>query len=228
MFLATFPFLCWRDSAHLIASYALNESSWTGTAPQVHDSTGNGHGGTAIGGVNTVSDSLFGRAGRFNGNSQYVALGGSRKVLGARSIVAWVKPDAFTDRLGLPILTGGTKGTGDFFAISGTGGEDSGLPQYELYVDRWYWGPYHSSGTNALVTPNKWNQVAMTYDGGTVKFYINGLPAGTCDSSFPMYNYDFASYTLGGNTIGGSTTLKSFRGQMADVRIYDSALAPPA
>ena len=64
------------------AEFPMNEVSWTGPAPQVVDSTGNGHDGTAVGGANTVADSTFGRVGSFDGSGQYVTVGGSGSIAG--------------------------------------------------------------------------------------------------------------------------------------------------
>ncbi|MGA2253351.1 MAG: autotransporter-associated beta strand repeat-containing protein [Thermoguttaceae bacterium] len=205
----------------MVADYPMNEPGWGGPAPQVIDATGNGHSGTAIGGATTAADPVFEQAGSFNGNGQYVTVGGSYSMSGARSITAWVDPASNQNYLGLPIVTGGSSTAGDFFGISGAGGENSNLPQYELYVDHWNYSAYHS---NSFVTPGAWNQVVMTYDGnGNVAFYINGQSAGS--NSGNLYSYDFSSYVIGGNTIGGTTTQQSFQGLMHNVEIYDYAMS---
>ena len=210
----------------MIAKYPMNEASWSGPAPQVADATGNGHNGTAIGGATTVSDPEFGQVGSFNGNGQYVAAAGTYSMSGARSITAWVDPTSNQNQLGMPIVTGGAPGAGDFFGISGTGGENSYLPQYELYVDHSNSAAYHSTSS---VAPNTWNQVVMTYNGaGTIAFYINGQSAGfatlASGNSWSLYSYDFSSYVIGGNTIGGTTTQESFEGLMRNVEFYNYAL----
>ena len=208
--------------ADLIASFPMNESSWFVTPPQVTDTTGNGHNGTANAGANTTVDGMFGQVGTFNGSGQYVGVGGSYNMQGARSILAWVDPQANSLSLGLPIITGGTSGSGDFFGIAGTGGENSGVLHYALYVDHWGYQAYRST---TLVTPGQWSLVAMTYDGSnTINFYINGSPAGSV-TSLGLYNYDISTYSIGGSLIGGSTTVGSFSGRMHDVSIYNNALS---
>jgi MSHA biogenesis protein MshQ len=208
--------------AALIVSYPMNEANWSGSAPQVTDISGNSNNGTVVGGANTISDGMFGLAGSFSGNGQYVKVGGSLNIQGARSIVAWVNPQANSLSNGLPIITGGVAGTGDFFGVAGTGGENSGVLHYALYVDHWNYTAYRSS---TLVTPNQWNFVAMTYDGAnTVNFYINGAPAGSITSN-GLYNYGLSTYTIGGNAITGSTTVGSFAGQLHDVQIYNNTLS---
>lgn len=224
--LILFSISCGTSHAGLVAYLPMNESSWSGAPPQVIDTTGNGHNGTVVGGANTVADSMFGRVGSFDGNGQLVDLGGSGTISGARSVVAWVNFQANSLFLGQPIIVGGVPGAGDFFGIAGNGGENSGVPQYDLYIDHWATAAYHS---DIAVTPNQWNQVAFTYDGAgivnasTVNFYINGQAAGSWISN-GLYNYGIDTYTIAGNTIGGTTTEGSLNGLMHGVGIYDSEL----
>jgi hypothetical protein len=200
----------------------MNESSWSGAAPQVIDSSGNGHNGTAVGGANTVADSTFGQVGSFSGNGQYVSIGGSGTISGARSVVVWVDVQANGLSLGDPILTGGVSGTGDFFGIAGgNGAGTANAGAYHLYIDHWGYAGYVST---TAVTPNQWTQVAMTYDGAnTVNFYINGQAAGSVTAQ-GLYNYNFNSYTVGGSTIGGTTTEGSFNGLMHNFAMYNTEL----
>jgi trimeric autotransporter adhesin len=212
-----------------IAYFPMTEMTWSGSPPQVADATGNGHDGTVVNAAITVSggpgNSLT-RAGDFNGSNQYVTVGGSGSISGARTIVAWVLPNA-THTLGLPILTGGVSFADDFFGIGGSAGENSRLPAGELYIDHWNHPAYHSSGSNGFVTLGVWNQVAVVYDGGTgVSFYINGLSAGsfTADAATSFYAYNDNTYVIGGNTIGGTTTQSSFDGLIDGLAIYNTAL----
>ena len=211
-----------QGRASLVLSYEMNEASWLGSAPQVIDASGNGHGGTVFGGANTVTDSMFGRAGSFNGSGQYVKVGGSGTSSGARTFVAWVNFTANSLNYGLPVLTGGASGAGDFFGIAGTGGASYGVLQDHLYID--HWGNAAPSTSNVAVTPGEWNFVAVTYDGaGTDSFYINGQAAGSVSGN--LYNYNINTYVVGGNLIGGTTTVGSYEGLMADVSVYSTALS---
>lgn len=212
-----------------IAFFPMDEGSWLGTAPQVLDATGNGHDGSAVGGANTVNDSTFGQVGSFDGNGQYVTVGGSGSMTGARSIVAWIAVTAFGGgggggSLGMPIITGGASDAGDFFDVAGNSIGFSGIPQYSLYVD--HWGNSSSSPVSDLVlTPGQWTQVAVTYDGSdTLNFYMDGQAVGSSPGS--LYDYNIDSYTIGGNTIGGTSTLGSFNGLIRNVGIYNQQLTP--
>lgn len=222
-FAAIFAFISVRANADLVVSYPMNEASWSGPAPQVTDASGNGHDGTAVGGANTVSNATFGQVGSFDGSGQYVSVGGSGTMSGARSVVVWIDFPANSNDYGLPILTGGTSGAGDFFGVAGANGAGtSGAGAYDLYIDHWGIPGYIST---TAVTPGQWNQVAFTYNGAnTVDFYINGQAAGQVYASGGLYNYAIDSYTVAGSTIGGTTTLGSFDGLMHDMQIYNTQL----
>jgi len=206
-----------------VADFPMNEANWTGAPPQVVDATGNGNDGTAVGGATTVFDPTFGFVGSFNGIDQFVWAGGSYSMSGARSITAWVDPASNQNYLGMPIVTGGASAAqGDFFGISGAFGGSSGIPQYDPYVDHGGVSQYYASST---LTPNAWNQVVMTYDNsGDLTFYVNGQSAGSYTAA-SLYNYDFSTYALGGNAIGGSSTQLSFQGLMRNVEFYNYALS---
>jgi uncharacterized protein (TIGR03437 family) len=156
-----------------------------------------------------------------NGVSSYVLAAGAEQAVmsGPRTLLAWVFPNSGSG-LGVPLLTGGAAGAGDFFGITGTSGGCSGSGQYKLYID--HWGTPCYVGNNTL-TPNTWSQVAVTFDGTTVRFYINGVPSQTITGQ--MYSYGLATYVIGGNAIGGSTTGASFNGLLDEIQIYDRALS---
>jgi hypothetical protein len=177
--------------------------------------------GTLVGGA-SFGPGVSGQAFRFNGNGQYVSVGGSYSIQGPRSLIAWVNFQANSLALGEPIVTAGSPGQGDFFAIAGTGGENSNVHQNALYIDHWGHAAYSSSRS---VAPNQWTHVAMTYDGNnTVTFYINGQAAGSVSGS--LYDYNINSFAIGGNVIGGTTTEPSFKGLIDEVAFFNRALSP--
>jgi hypothetical protein len=145
-------------------------------------------------------------------------------VLGARTITAWVNIPANSDYLGQPIAVGGASGAGDFFGVGGAGGENWAVPQYDLYIDHWGFADFTST---TPITPGQPAFVAMTYDGAsTFDFYINGANAGyfSHENNPSLYSYALDTYTIGGATIGGSTTYPTHLGDVSDVSIYGSAL----
>jgi hypothetical protein len=153
----------------------------------------------------------------FNGTNSKVQVGGSTMISGARTISAWIFPHATTaSDTGLPIMTGGVSGAGDFFAVQGN---TTYATQYQLKLEHWGTPTYHSSGT---VTPETWNHVAITFDGSTLKFYINGQPSGSVAAG--LYNYSVSTLLIGGAAIGGSVTNNSFNGSIDEVKLFNRAL----
>ena len=91
---------------------------------------------------------------------------------------------------------------------------------YKLSFD--HWGVACVSSTVA-VTPEAWNHVAMTFDGSMIRFYVNGVPAGS--GARAMYSYLIGTMDIGGNNIGGSTTRQSFNGLIDEAKQYNRALS---
>jgi hypothetical protein len=76
---------------------------------------------------------------------------------------------------------------------------------------------YSQAGTIAL---NAWSHLAATYDGSTLRLYVNGtqvssqtIAGSILGSSGPL--------RIGGNTVWGEW----FKGSIDDVRVYDRALS---
>jgi hypothetical protein len=157
-----------------------------------------------------------------NGTNSYVqaASGETAALSGARTLVAWVYPNASTG-LGMPILTGGsTSAAGDIFGVSGTTGTCSAGGQYQLYVD--HGGTCYVSDIS--LAPDTWSLVAVTFDGTNAVFYINGVASVPVPAQ--MYNYGLSTYEIGGNSLGGTSTSPSFNGLLSEVQLYGRALSP--
>jgi Concanavalin A-like lectin/glucanases superfamily/S-layer homology domain len=152
-----------------------------------------------------------------NGTSSYVqaAAGEVGTVSGARTLAAWVYPNA-SSGLGMPILTGS-----DIFGITGTTGTCSSGGQYQLYID--------DAGTcyvsDISLAPGVWSFVAVTFDGSKVVFYIDGV-ASVAVPAAQMSSYGLVTLEIGGNTLGGSSSGASFNGLLSEVQVYNRALSP--
>jgi hypothetical protein len=131
------------------------------------------------------------------------------------TLAAWIRADAFIDWAGI-IVKGTTNspyalqtwhdGTLRFTANWGSpaGGTNSG-----------------SWNSNTKITTNKWYHVAVTYDGATVRFYINAV----LDSNQPAASLRFGvvdqSLIIGADF---PVTNEYFKGTIRDVRVYGRAL----
>ncbi|MCX6801378.1 MAG: LamG domain-containing protein [Candidatus Diapherotrites archaeon] len=159
-----------------------------------------------------------GNALKFDGLDDNVGISGAGSISGARTIIAWVKPN-FNTGNGLPVITGGASGAGDFFGIAGTSG-GCNVGQYELYIDHWGYACYDS---NIKVLTGVWNQVALVYTGSSITFYVNEVAGNTLPNQ--LYDYGINTYTIGGNIIGGTTTKGSFNGLIDEVAIWNRTLS---
>ena len=153
----------------------------------------------------------------FDGVSGYLLVNGAQHISGPRTIEAWVYPHSHSG-LGMPIATTGFPWQGDMFGISGGGG--CGIAD-AVYIDHWGTACLDSG---LLVLTNTWNHVAVTYDGATIYFYVNGVASVPITQS--LYDFDLGTLTIGCDLIGGSTTQPSLDGGIDDFRIYNRALSP--
>jgi len=79
--------------------------------------------------------------------------------------------------------------------------------------------------TGKKVNDGLWHFVLVTYDGTTVKVYIDGI----LDRSITNYNYlSTASFSSTINTMGNSIEVGGFPGLMKNVNFYNYALSDPS
>jgi Concanavalin A-like lectin/glucanases superfamily len=80
-------------------------------------------------------------------------------------------------------------------------------------------GVFSQAGAISPLTLNNWTHVATTYDGATLRFYVNGTQIGSTAATGPI---DASSGVLriGANSIFG----EYFKGLIDEVRIYNRAL----
>jgi Protein of unknown function (DUF4038)/Concanavalin A-like lectin/glucanases superfamily/Putative collagen-binding domain of a collagenase len=189
----------------LVAAYGFDEGSGT----VVSDVSGNGNNGT-ISGATWTRRSKYGRALRFNGTSALVTVpnSASLRLTGGMTLEAWVYPRSVSSARRDVIYKGNDnyylKGTSQNLSRPAMGGSFAGSPLY---------------GTGAL-TVNTWAYLAATYDGATMRFYVNGVQVASraqtgaiATSTNPLQ--------IGGDNIYG----QYFEGRIDEVRIYNRALS---
>lgn len=214
--------------------YRLDECTWDGTANEILDSSGNNLHATASNGANTAAGGTVNRAGVLQAaSSQYVNAGDILNDVFGRSsshftITAWVKPeslsadqtnhatqntifakasDSYNDNLEIGINDNGTVHVYLDAAWSGSGGVDG----------------YADFGNTGDITTGTWHFVAVTYDGSSMKVYIDGKAyentskwngAGTIDQA-----------TGSPFTIGSSQHIDNyFDGAIDEVKVFSNTL----
>jgi hypothetical protein len=170
------------------------------------DDSVSGYNGTLMNGA-TYATGNVNQAFSLDGISSYVQVSGQGAIGGPRTLAAWVKPNISTG--GLPVITAGTAGAGDFLVINGS----------RLFIDHWGTPAYVCS---LPVTSGVWNHIAVTFDGSTIQFYVNGVAAAPIKGV--LYDYSVGTLEIGGNTIGGSTAQPSYSGLVERIRLYSLVL----
>jgi hypothetical protein len=155
----------------------------------------------------------------FNGTSQYAGVPYDAALNPAQfSLEAWAKP---------------TGGAGNWRAVAGTWSDD--LSSTARGVGIWangsnQWTVWAGNGTSPstvvtgpAITTNTWAHLVATYDGTTLRLYVNGILAGsstggfTANTSGPLGISAFNYPTAGWNDF--------FPGQIDEVALYSSALS---
>ncbi len=216
---------CSVDIPIPIADYRLDESTWSGSANEVLDSSANGLHGRAInlGALPTTDDSnraISGDPGscgygEFDGTSDgYLQIddpgSGSIFDLDANfSVAVWIYPTALPSGGGLASIV--SKDENFEFHLNSSG-----------RVFWWWGGGARQLTSSSSVTLNTWNHIVITFESGSQVIYINGVAQGSTNSS--------AAITLNNDPVLIGTDLsfhsRRFTGLIDEVKIYDITLVP--
>jgi hypothetical protein len=190
-----------------VASYGFDQGSGT----TVTDSTGHGHTGT-ISGAAWTHGGRHGGSMNFSGDHAYVNIPDSSAfhLTKGMTVEAWVRPTA-SDGWREAVLK-----------------EIPGGLSYALYAEDNNGKPggwMHSSRDNGVepsrgLALNTWTHIATTYDGTTMRFYVNGVLKGSLKVGGAIATGN-GPVRLGGNDVWGEW----FKGQIDDVRIWSRALS---
>ena len=190
-----------------MAAYGFDEGSGT----VVNDASGNGNNGT-ISGATWTTSGKYGNALTFNGTSALVTINNapSLQLTSAMTLEAWVYPTTVNSTWRDVIYKGN-----DNYYLEGTS-SNSAHPVAGAILGGVY---AEAIGPNAL-TANTWAHLAATYDGATMRLYVNGGQVASraqtgaiATSTNPLQ--------IGGDTFYG----QYFAGLIDEVRIYNQALS---
>jgi chitodextrinase len=192
--------------ATLVAAYAFNE----GTGTTVADASGNGNNGT-IANATWSAAGKFGKALSFNGTNARVNINDSTslRLTTGMTLEAWVQPTAVTSAWRDVIYKGN-----DNYYLSATTTTNK-VPAGGGIVN----GSYVESYGTASLAANAWTYLAATYDGATMRLYVNGTQVATKAGAGSLATSS-NQLQIGGDSIFG----QYFSGTIDEVRIYNGAL----
>ena len=190
--------------AALVAAYSFNE----GTGTTVVDGSGNGNTGTITGATRTTAGK-YGGALVFNGTTARVTINDSAslRLTTGMTLEAWVNPSTVSSAWRDVIYKGNDnyylEGTSESSGRPGMGGTFSPTPLY---------------GAAALAA-NTWSHLAATYDGATMRLYVNGVQVASRAQTGAILT-SANPLQIGGDSIYG----QYFSGMIDEVRVYNTAL----
>ena len=192
----------------LVAAYSFNEGAGTG----VTDSSGHGNNGT-VSNTSWSTAGKFGGALSFNGTSSWVTVpdSSSLDLTGAMTLEAWVKPTALGTAWRCVLFM---EQPADM-VYSLHANESSGHPVAQVFLG----GEKNATGSTALPL-NAWSFLAATFDGSTLRLFVNGTQAGSIAVTGSMLALAGALH-IGGDAVWGEW----FAGLIDNIRVYNRTLS---
>jgi glucose/arabinose dehydrogenase/PKD repeat protein len=186
----------------LVAAYAFDESGGTTAA----DASGNANGGSVGTAIWTVSGK-YGNALSFNGTNARVTVNDSASLdlTTAMTLEAWVRPAVSSGWRDVVYKAD------DVYFLEGS--SPSGPPG----TGGTFGDPL--TGSSPLPT-NVWSHLAATYDGATLRLFVNGTQVASRAQSGAIATSN-AALTIGGDGLYN----QFFQGAIDEVRVYNVALA---
>jgi Concanavalin A-like lectin/glucanases superfamily/Bacterial Ig domain len=193
----------------LVAAYSFGEGFGTTTA----DLSGNGNTGAIFAGSWTTSGK-HGRAISFAGGGMItVNDSNSLDLTNSMTLEAWVYPTIPATNWAT-LLVKEIPGSFVYALVADPNGRPS------AFVSTSGQGLLSATGSTALPL-NSWTHVTGTYDGVSLKLYVNGIEVASAPASGNIVR-DAGQFRMGGNSIWG----EYFVGTIDDVRVHSRALRP--
>ncbi|MBD2483494.1 LamG domain-containing protein [Planktothrix sp. FACHB-1365] len=198
----------------LLAYYPFNEA----TGEVIRDQSGQGKNGKVSGAMWWGCTAPIGNPGntvmQFDGVNDYVAIPYAQSLNPSDqfTVSCWVKVKGGQQLYRSPLTSRGTSPA-------------SGYMFYATEKGKWdFWvgnGTDWSSVTGPDVVLNTWTHIAGTYDGKTLRLYVDGVLSGTLTCTYTPNQS--SPLRIGAGATEASSPNFLFPGQVADVRIWNKA-----
>ena len=193
----------------LIAAYTFDE----GTGTTLVDRAGNANTGAISGTVAWTTQGKNGGALTFNGTNTRVQIASSPSLNATTGVTleAWVYPTANQNRWRAVIQK---EVDAWFLHASNDGGA------LRPAAGGTYGGTGAFIAAPSAIAINTWTHIAQTYDGTTLRLYVNGVLASSAARTGAL-EVNSSPLSIGGTNAYG----EYFQGRIDDVRVYDRALS---
>ncbi|HEX6154024.1 MAG TPA: LamG-like jellyroll fold domain-containing protein [Solirubrobacterales bacterium] len=190
----------------LVLAFGFEETTGT-TATDGSAAKNNG----TLNGATRTASGKYGRALSFDGVNDRVDVpdAASLDLSTGMTLEAWVRPTTNAGWRTAIIKERGTAGL--LYALYTSNGSK---PRTENFT-----GTDNAAAGTAALPLNAWSHIAATYDGTTLRFFVNGTQAGSKATTGAMPN-TASPLRIGGNAIWG----EYFSGLIDEVRVYSRAL----
>ena len=212
--------------ADLVAHWRFDETSGT----IAHDASGNGHDGTITGDPKWGGGKIGGAL-EFNGTGDVVELGAFDVVGPGITIAAWLKPNSFGINDGRVLTKANEWGENDHWWMLSTIAEAGEIRlRFRLKTTD---GQSTTTliASSGVVEIGEWQHAAATWDGTTMRLYLNGEEVGSTAKGGDAVATDASvKASIGSQPPDAYATdishiSKYFDGFLDDVRLYDGALS---
>lgn len=193
---------------NLVGAWAFEESN----GDTVLDASPQRNTGT-IQGASRTSNGRYGRGVSFDGQDDWITVAddSSLDLTNGMTLEAWVKPDTLANSWRTILIKEQTQN----LAYAMYAGTDAGLPSGHVYTD----SDKGLSGPTALPL-GQWSHVATTFDGSTLRLYVDGAQVSTMAVTGPI-TVSGGALRMGGNAVWAEW----FDGTLDEVRVYNRALS---
>src|SRR5215475_6763157 len=190
----------------LVAAYGFDDGSGT----TVTDASGNGNTGT-ITGATWVTAGKYGKALSFNGTNALVTIpnAAALQLSAGMTLEAWVNPSTVSSAWRDVIYKGN-----DNYYLEATS-KKSSKPDAGVIAG----GSSADAFGTAKLTANTWSYLTGTYDGSTLRLYVNGTQVASTAHTGAIAT-STNPLQIGGDSIQG----QFFAGLIDEVRVYNVAL----
>jgi len=207
-----------------VLAMSFNEAS----GATANDSSGNGNNGTIAGATRVTGQVGFGGALSFDGVASIVNIAHSASLAlsSGMTLEAWVNPSANAGAGAndgwRTVIMKERAGVGLAYSLYGNDG-DSNPSRPAGYIRNA--GTDKEAAAGPALPLGVWTHLAVTYDGTSIRLYVNGVLRSTTGSAGGGIAASTGPLRIGGNTVFTVPGTEYFAGLIDEVRIYNRALS---